>query len=276
MKLFGLHHVTALAGDAQQNLDYYTGPRGMRLVKRTVNYDDPAAHHFYYADPAGTLGSVITFFPWGHVRKARKGSGQAVSVAFEQATVEATSERFGQAVQTVMDPDGTELDFVQVPNARPHRLHSVSLCVSDLGAAEAFLAGTMSLAAVGREGNRSRFLVGPDQFVDLLHDPAAEPGKMAAGIIHHVAFRVGTEENLFAWRERLVASGLRVTPVKDRTYFHSIYFRGAGNVLFEFATDAPGFTIDERAETLGQRLCLPPWLEEHRTEVEGRLIPVRF
>ncbi len=276
MNLLGLHHVTALAGDAQQNLDYYTGPRGMCLVKRTVNYDDPAAHHFYYSDPAGSPGSVLTFFPWGHVRKARKGTGQAVAVAFETAQVVATSQRFGQPVQTILDPDGIELDFVQVPHARAHRLHSVSLCVPELGAAETFLAETMSLDAVGKEGNRSRFQIGADQFVDLLHDPTAEPGKMAAGVLHHVAFRAGTEDNLLAWRERLVAAGLRVTPVKDRTYFHSIYFRGTGNVLFELATDAPGFTIDESAEALGQRLCLPPWLEAHRTEVEGRLSPVRF
>lgn len=276
MNLLGLHHVTALAGDAQQNLDYYTGPRGMRLVKRTVNYDDPAAHHFYYADSTGSPGTVLTFFPWGHLRKARKGTGQAMAVAFERANVEATSQRFGQAVQTILDPDGIELDFVQVPNARAHRLHSVSLSVAELGAAETFLSETMLLNSVGRDGNRSRFGVGPDQFIDLVYDPAVEPGKMAAGIIHHVAFRVGSADNLLAWVERLVASRLRVTPVKDRTYFQSVYFRGAGNVLFELATDEPGFTLDEAVETLGQRLCLPPWLEEHRTEVEGRLSPVRF
>lgn len=276
MKLLGLHHVTALAGDAQTNLDYYTGPRGMRLVKRTVNYDDPAAHHFYYADKAATPGHVLTFFPWGHVRKPRKGAGQAVAVAYESATVTSSEQRFGQAVETVLDPDGMQLDFVQVPNAREHRLHSVTICVTQLDAVKRFLGETMLLEAVGREGDRSRFKVGPDQFVDLLHQPDAESGKMAAGIIHHVAFRVGSEDHLLAWRERLVAAGLRVTPVKDRTYFHSIYFRSDGNALFEFATDAPGFTIDEHPEALGGKLCLPTWLEEHRAEIEGRLSPVRF
>ena len=127
--LLGLHHVTALAGDPQQNLDYYTATRGMRLVKRTVNYDDPASHHFYYADPNATPGSVLTFFPWGHVRKPRRGIGQALSVAFEAAQVQRTVERFGQRVEVIPDPDGLLLEFVQVPDPRPHRLHSVSLCV---------------------------------------------------------------------------------------------------------------------------------------------------
>lgn len=275
MKLLGLHHVTALAGDAQTNLDYYTGPRAMRLVKRTVNYDDPAAHHFYYADRAATPGHILTFFPWGHVRKPRKGSGQAVAVAYEASVVKSSEQRFGRAVETVLDPDGMELEFVQVPNAREHRLHSVTICVRELEIVERFLSETLELDSVGREGNRSRFQMGPDQFVDLLHQPEAEPGKMAAGIIHHVAFRVGSQQNLLAWRERLVATGLRVTPVKDRTYFHSIYFRSAGNALFEFATDAPGFTIDEPAEALGRQLCLPPWLQEHRAEIEARLSPVK-
>ena len=270
--LLGLHHVTALAGDAQQNIDYYTRTVGLRLVKRTVNYDDPASHHFYYSDPAGTPGSVLTFFPWGHVRQSRKGSGQAVSVAFTAATVEATSSRFGQGVQTVVDPDGMALDFVADPVAQ--RLHAVTVCVADLDHVERFFGETLNLRRVGQEDNRIRFAIGESQFIDLLYDPVAEPGKMGAGSIHHVALRAGSETELSAWREHLMGAGLRVSPVKDRTYFHSIYFRCAGNALFEIATDGPGFTIDESPAELGQYLCLPPWLEQHRAEIEGRLSPV--
>ncbi len=270
--LLGLHHVTALAGDGQTNIDYYTRAVGLRLVKRTVNYDDPASHHFYYADAAGTPGSVLTFFPWGHVRVPRKGSGQAVAVAFTASTVDARLTRFGRPIQTVIDPDGMTLEFVA--DVIPQRLHSVTVCVSELESAERFFAETLSLPRVGQEDNRIRFAIGETQFVDLLHEPAAVPGKMGAGSIHHVALRAGAEAELSAWREHLMAAGLRVSPVKDRTYFHSIYFRCAGNALFEIATDGPGFTIDEAPSELGRRLCLPPWLEQHRAEIEGRLSPV--
>jgi glyoxalase family protein len=274
--MLGLHHVTALAGNAQQNLDYYRGVRGMRLVKRTVNYDDPASHHFYYADPNATPGAILTFFPWGHVRKPHRGIGQASSVAFEASKVQATGDRLGHPVESVLNPDGLTLEFIEVPNARPNRLHSVTLCVEELKGAGKFLVDVLGLAAVDRDEQRWRFRVGGDQFVDLIADQAAGPGKMGAGVIHHVAFRIGTEEKLLEWRNHLVAAGLRVTPVKDRTYFHSIYFRGPDNVLFELATDLPGFAIDEPPESLGQRLCLPPWLEQHRSEVESRLSPIRL
>lgn len=273
----GLHHVTALAGDAGANLVHYAGTLGMRLVKRTVNYDDPASHHFYYADEAGTPGSVLTFFPWGHVRKPRKGSGQAVAVAFarDPRLVQGV-ERFGQRVQVVPDPDGLEVEFVAVESCgdtAPRRLHSVTLCVRDLEAAERLLSGVLQLRRVGREGERVRYAVG-GEFLDLLHDPKAEPGKMGAGSIHHVALRAGNDAALAAWREGLMKAGIRVSPVKDRSYFHSIYFRCAGNALFEIATDGPGFAIDEPTDQLGQRLCLPPWLEPHRAEIESRLSPV--
>jgi len=270
--LLGLHHVTALAGDAQTNIDYYTRTVGLRLVKHTVNYDDPGSHHFYYADAAGMPGSVLTFFPWGHARAPRKGSGQTIAVAFTASTVEDTGSRFGQGIQTALDPDGMALEFVADPV--PQRLHSVTVCVADLENAERFFGETLGLRRVGQDENRSRFAIGETQFIDLLHEPAAEPGKMGAGSIHHVALRAGTEDALAAWREHLMAAGLRVSPVKDRTYFHSIYFRCAGNALFEIATDGPGFTIDEAPTELGQRLCLPPWLEQHRAEIEGRLSPV--
>jgi glyoxalase family protein len=269
----GIHHVTALAGDPQPNLDYYRGPAGMRLVKRTVNYDDPASLHFYYGDSAGSIGSLLTFFPWGHVRQQRKGAGQAIAVAFmaPPEAVAGQDTRFGSRFDTVLDPDGMTLERVATPGASGVRLHSATICVAKLDEAERLLGETLELARVGRENNRVRYAAGPNQFVDLVHDPAAEPGKMGAGSIHHIALRCGTDEAQLAWRERLKAAGVRVSPVKDRNYFHSIYFRCAGNALFEIATDGPGFTIDEPAQSLGQKLCLPPWLEPHRAEISARL-----
>lgn len=272
--LLGLHHVTALAGDAQTNLDYYRDVAGMRLIKRTVNYDDPAQHHFYYADAAASLGSVLTFFPWGHAREARRGTGQAVAIAFvgEESGAET---RFGQRISSIDDPDGITLEKVATEGPG-HRLHSVTLSVANLDDAEKALADLMQLQRVAQERNRVRYAVGPDQFLDLLHEPDVEPGKMAAGSIHHVALRAGNEESLNEWRSRIVEAGLRVTPIKDRNYFHSIYFRPRGMTLFELATEGPGFTIDESVDALGTRLCLPPWLEAHRTEIEGRLSPIRI
>ena len=273
--LLGLHHVTALAGDAQANLDYYRNIAGMRLIKRTVNYDDPAQHHFYYADREASLGSVLTFFPWGHAREARKGTGQAVAVAFMGRAAPSAAVRFGQSVSLAADPDGMTLETI-AQNRSQHRLHSVTLSVADLENAEKALGELLQLQRVGQEDNRVRYAVGPDQFLDLLHHPGVEPGKMAAGSIHHVALRVGSEDSLNEWRTRLVDSGLRVTPIKDRNYFHSIYFRPRGLTLFELATESPGFTIDESADALGTRLCLPHWLEPHRAEIEGRLSQVQI
>lgn len=274
--LLGLHHVTALAGDAQSNLDYYRRVAGMHLIKRTVNYDDPAAHHFYYADAAATIGSVLTFFPWGHAREARNGSGQAIAVAFVDAAG-GRETRFGERVERIADPDGVTLERVTLEGKTEHasqKLHSVTLCVSDLASAEHVLGEVLHLPRIGAEGSRVRYAVGPDQYLDLLHEPGAEPGKMGAGIIHHVALRAGSEESLDAWRTRLTAAGMRVSPIKDRTYFHSIYFRPQGMTLFELATEGPGFTIDEPMDALGTRLCLPSWLEPNRAEIEARLPPI--
>lgn len=271
--LLGLHHVTALAGDAQGNLDYYRNVAGMGLIKWTVNYDDPAAHHFYYADTAATIGSVLTFFPWGHAREARRGSGQAIAVAFAGST-EIGETRFGERVEQITDPDGMTLEMVAAKSSALRRLHSVTLCVSDLASTERVLGDILELPRVGQEGNRVRYAVGPDQYLDLLHEPEAQPGKMGAGTIHHVALRAGSEESLDAWRARLIEAGMRVSPVKDRTYFHSVYFRPHGMTLFELATEGPGFTIDEPVDALGTRLCLPSWLEPNRAEIEARLSPV--
>jgi len=229
--LLGLHHITALAGDAQATLDHTTQVLKLRLVKRTVNFDDPGTYHFYFGDRLGTPGSLLTFFP-GFKREAKRGAGQIVS--------------------------GLDLTCV-------------TLCENDPEPTARFLA-MLGFAAVGAEGNRHRFEL-PDgaSRVDILHEPQAERGKMGAGAVHHVALRVADEAEQLDWRARLIEAGVHVSPVKDRLYFHSIYFREPGGVLFEIATDGPGFLIDEAEDALGGSLCLPPWLEPSRESIEARL-----
>jgi glyoxalase family protein len=284
--ILGLHHVTALAGDARQNLEFYTHFLGLRLVKRTVNYDDPGTHHFYFGDSSGHPGTLLTFFPWGRVRTPRKGAGQAIAVAFAIAPealgewsdraarrgLEATpwNSRFGEAGLTIVDPDGLAVELVGAEAARNRtldRLHSVTLCEREIH-------NVLGWELAGVESNRHRFRVAAGEFIDILHEPAAEHGKMGAGAIHHVALRVADEALQWEWRTRLISAGMRVSPVKDRSYFHSIYFRRPGSTLFEIATDGPGFLIDEPAELLGTGLCLPRWLEPHRAEITARLPPL--
>jgi catechol 2,3-dioxygenase-like lactoylglutathione lyase family enzyme len=229
--LLGLHHVTGLAGNAQVVIDECVREGKMRLVKRTVNFDDPGTYHFYFGDERGSPGTLVTFFT-GFQRPSKRGSGQIVS--------------------------GPNLD-------------RVTLCANDPEPTARFLA-ILGFEPAGVEGNRQRFeLAGGAARVDILHEPDAEPGKMGAGAIHHVAFRVADEGVQLVWRARLIEAGVHVSPVKDRLYFHSIYFREPGGVLFEIATDGPGFLIDEPAETLGSALCLPPWLEPSRQSIEARL-----
>jgi len=295
-KLAGLHHVTALAGDPQRNLHFYTRFLGLRLVKRTVNYDDPAAYHFYYGDPCATPGKLITFFPWPNARHGRIGSGQAVAVAFsvrreslsewkERAEsgglpCSGPSHRFGEEYLTIQDPEGIALELVAGIRAEGIRiagLDSVTLLQSDPARVTALLVDTLGFHVTGQEGNRTRFAIGregPGTRVDVVHAPGTERGKTSAGIVHHIALRTSNEETLLAWREKILAAGLKVTAVRDRQYFRSIYFREPGGVLFEIATDGPGFFIDEKE--LGQALRLPPWLEPVRDQVERRLPAVDF
>jgi glyoxalase family protein len=250
MVLLGLHHVTALAGDPQRNLDFYTRQRGMRLVKRTVNFDDPGSYHLYFSASYGEPGSLLTFFPWVTTRKPVAGSGTIVRM-----------EVRGQG--TGADPDGVAVEWVGKEGSG---IESVTLCVNDAPASAKFFREVL-----GFEGDDEVLEAPLGGVVELLHSPGMPRGKMAAGSIHHVAFRVADEESQRAWRERLIQAGVRVSPVKDRNYFHSIYFREPGGVLLEIATDGPGFAIDEEREHLGEKLCLPPWLEASRESIEKRL-----
>jgi len=256
MTLLGLHHVTALAGDPRRNLDFYSRLPGMRLVKRTVNFDDPGSYHFYFGAGNGVPGTLLTFFPWVNARRGVPGAGQIGGVAM--ALPLAANE------QPLADPDGIPLRFVHGDSPC---LRSVTLCQADAALTVAFLRDVLGL-----EQAAPNCLELPDgASIQVQHSPNGKRGKTAAGIVHHVALRVADEEEQLAWRERLVRAGLRVSPVKDRLYFHSIYFREPGGVLFEIATDGPGFQVDEPADKLGERLCLPPWLEPSRETIERRL-----
>jgi glyoxalase family protein len=300
----GIHHVTAIAGDPGENLGFYTEVLGLRLVKRTVNFDDITTYHLYYGDETGTPGTVLTFFPFLGARRGLPGRGQATATAFavpegaldywidrlaeHGAEVGEPVERFGAGVLPFGDTDGQPLELVEsdagtepwtgsdVPAEYAIRgFHGVTLHSADPEATGSVLA-LLGYAETGHEGDRTRYEASGGSraaVVDLLdrEGPRAVPG---VGTVHHVAFRTPDAETQAAWRERLVEAGLHVTYVKDRQYFESIYFREPGGVLFEIATDGPGFLRDEPVATLGSELGLPPWLEDDRDTIEGQLPPL--
>jgi len=299
----GIHHITAIAADPQRNLDFYTEVMGMRLVKLTVNFDDPGTYHFYFGNETGTPGSILTFFPWPGAENGRIGAGQVVAIAFAVSIGSLTHwsarlrdhgvdlppevQRFGEQVLRFQDPDGLWLELVETeqrdpgmarqrgPVTEPHALsgfHSATL--SELNHDHtARLVSHMGFAEAGRESDRFRYRAsGPAAAIlDVLEEPKVRFSRLGAGTVHHIAFRAATDEQQVVWRRDLMGLGYHVTPVIDRMYFHSIYFREPGGVLFEIATDPPGFAIDESPEHLGERLTLPAWLESDRRDVERRL-----
>lgn len=292
MPIPGIHHVTAIAGDAQRNVDFYCGVLGLRLVKQTVNFDDPATYHLYYGDAAGTPGSILTFFPWKDMPEGRRGTGETVATAFrvgENAvdhwqrkleargiSVEGPRERFGEQAIAFPDPDGMLLEIVGsgAGNEQISGFHGVTLSEAGYEATANLLTRQFGYRLTASEGNRYRYEAVGDalgRVVDLLCQPDGRRGIMGSGIVHHVAFRAESDAAQLAWRAQLTSAGQNVTPVLDRQYFHSIYFREPGGVLFEIATDPPGFAIDESPKTLGQALKLPPWLEYERREIEAVL-----
>jgi glyoxalase family protein len=306
----GIHHVTAIASEPQRNLDFYTEVLGMRLVKRTVNFDEPSTYHLYFGDENGTPGSILTFFPWPMARRGSPGVGQVdvTSFTIPEASldywerrllsagvpVERSARRFDEEVLAFGDPDGLRLELVahsQPAGAtRPWRdasvaaqhairgFYSVTLCEQGYETTVEVLE-TMGFRKVAEQGNRFRFDVGqggPSARLDVLCASEASYGSVAAGIVHHVAWRVADDDSQRSWRTRLVNKHLNVTPVIDRCYFHSIYFREPGGVLFELATDPPGFAIDEPPEKLGEALKLPSWLEPIRKRIEQVLPPIEL
>jgi glyoxalase family protein len=308
-KIAGLHHVTAIASDPQRNLDFYVGLLGLRLVKRTVNFDDPGTYHFYFGDAPGTPGTILTFFPWPGARRGHRGVGQIEATAFaispdsvrywldrfkeQHVTAEKTSARFGEEVIRFTDPDGLLLELIASdspgrveswttgPVPAEHSLrgfHSVSAALEGYEQTAKLLTESFGYRLVQESGNRFRFTApsesGPGRTIDLLCMPDTRAGNVAAGSVHHIAFRATDDAEQLQWRERLVELGYNVTPVMDRTYFHSIYFREPGGILFEIATEPPGFTLDERIEELGSKLRLPPWMEAARSQIEQVLPPI--
>ncbi|QLG61523.1 ring-cleaving dioxygenase [Halorarum salinum] len=316
----GIHHVTVMSGDPDGNVRFFRNVLGLRLVKRTVNFDDVTTYHLYYGDEVGTPGTVYTAFPFGGGRRGRNGTGEASATAFavpegsldywrdrlESRGVEVREpeERFGARVLPFTDPDGQELELVErearsasdgsgrspqepfggvepwadspVPEERRIRgFHGVTLRLAEIDAT-ADLLEFMGYEEEAAAADRTRFRGAGDRaaVVDLVERPDAAPAGGGIGSVHHVAFRVPDDEAQVAWQSALRERGQHATPVKDRRYFRSIYFREPGGVLFEFATDGPGFDLDEPVEALGGELKLPDWLEDDRERVESALPPL--
>ncbi|SMB91749.1 VOC family protein [Deinococcus hopiensis] len=303
----GLHHVTVMAADPQRNIDFYSQTLGQRLVKVTVNFDDPGTYHFYYGDLTGQPGTIMTHFPWVGARRGVRGNGEVVATAYsaprgsgaywqarltEHGFAPQGGERFGHPVLTFEDPDGTwvELVFEDGAEVQPwpaspvpaeHALrgfHSVTAWVRDTGSVRDLLVGHLGFTEVGSEadpeGTRTRFQGSGDGvglFVDVVERPGKPRGQFGAGSVHHVALRTRGDAEQEAYLTALTAAGHHPTPVQDRQYFHSIYFREPNGVLFEIATDAPGFADDEPVEELGRHLKLPEWFESRRATIEAHV-----
>ncbi len=310
MMIPGIHHVTAICDDPQRNIDFYVGLLGLRMVKQTVNFDMPETYHLYYGDELGHPGTILTLFSWPDAPKGRRGAGQIGTISFSipqqsldywserlsdhNVPVSGPSTRFNDQVLSFSDPDGLALELVAhsgtakydawkgslVPAEHAIRgFHSVTLMERRLDYTATLLTGGLGFQLVRREGNRSRYKVGTEDFaalLDVLELPDAARGVVAVGSVHHVAWRTPDDEQQLSWRENLMALGFEVTPVRDRQYFRSIYFNEPGGVLFEIATEPPGFAIDEPPEQLGTHLKLPPWLEATRPSLEEILPPLHL
>lgn len=311
--ILGIHHVTAIASDPQRNLDFYAGLLGLRLVKRTVNFDDPQTYHLYYGDESGSPGSIMTFFPWPGAKRGRQGTGQVAITSFSvlPAALGFWVERLlrygirydgptkrgtgadAEQVLEFKDHDGLIVQIVAHAGAEArlawgdapgiarehsiHGFHGVTLWVESGERTERVLVDTLGLRAVREEGSTRRFAAGeggPAARVDVRTVGGFVSGTEGAGTVHHVAWSVADDGAQLAVRERIVSARLDPTPVIDRSYFHSVYFREPGGVLFELATKPPGFTIDEPVSRLGERLMLPARFEPQRREIEAVLPPI--
>jgi len=304
----GIHHVTGIARDPQQNVDFYAGVLGLRLVKKTVNFDDPSTYHLYYGDEMGSPGSLLTFFPWPRARSGRAGVGEVAitSLAIAPRSIgywlerfvtkgvehSVPSRRFGESVIAFKDRDGLQLELVATESADDrgswsgssvpaeqaiHGVHSVTLWEHSLERTEQVLVNGLGFRREWTEDTTTRFVIGKGGASEIV-DVRVVGGFLApvggAGTIHHVAFRAESDATELDLRSTVVGLGMHPTPVIDREYFHSVYFREPGGVLFELATDAPGFTVDEPLDGLGTALMLPPQYEPSRAEIENELAPI--
>jgi glyoxalase family protein len=301
--------VTAIATDPQANVDFYTRALGLRLVKQTVNFDAPDTYHLYYGDEAGTPSSLLTFFPWPTVPKGRQGAGMTTATAFSVPETslgwwqgrfetlgidaDAPHTRDEEEVLTFRDPDGMVIDLVasvgdqrsgwdgvaDIPAEHAVRgLHAITLSEHQLDPSATMLTELLGMSLTGEEKDRSRFGMsggGPGALVDVFSG-VRDRGLQAGGTVHHVAFRAPDLETMTTWQQELIARGVQVTQILDRQYFKSIYFREPGGVLFEIATDAPGFAVDEPLLELGRHLKLPPWLEPNREQIAAALPPLEL
>ncbi len=297
----GLHHVTAISGPPQSNVDFYAGRLGQRLVKKTVNFDAPDTYHLYYGDRAGTPGTLMTFFPFADAGPGRAGPGMASALAYavppggldawmgrlaeDAVDFDGPLTRLGERMIALPDPDGLRVELIETegaPEGPAAGLHSVTLWLADPSRTARVFTDLFGYAEAGAETlegtERLRFRApagGRGAVVDLLRSDAPSIGRQGTGTIHHVAFRAESPEVPHEWRARITAFGLDVTPVIDRQYFEAIYFREPGGVLFEIATDPPGFATDEAPEALGTALKLPRRYESRRAEIERVLPPIR-
>jgi glyoxalase family protein len=304
----GIHHVTAISGKASRNVDFYTRTLGLRLVKKTVNFDDPGTYHLYYGDEQGKPGTILTFFPWEHAAPGRNGVGQAEETSFRIPTEsigywtqrliekgvphQAPEKRFGEPVLAFTDPDGQNLALVGVAGASgepawsdgsipaEHAIrgfHGVTLMLDKAAPTGAILTGVFGFKETRREGRLVRYTVegAPGNVVTIRETGGFLPGRMGRGSVHHIAFRAADDAQQ-ADMAKKVRDDHRLAPTQqlDRNYFRSVYFREPGGILFEIATDQPGFAVDEQVASLGRDLKLPPFLEPHRREIEAALPPL--
>ena len=305
----GIHHVTAIASSTSENLAFYENVLNLRLVKKTVNFDDPYTYHLYYGDSKGAPGTIITFFPRENLPRGKTGAGMVTAIAFSIPTgsfdywrmrlnahdiVIEEGERFGDRVIQFEDPHGLSLELIETPAAHIDPvpdvrsissnhciigLHSATAVLQSLEKTRYLLVDVFGMALHDREDNRYRFEMKSDdafgRFYDVVIDPQAENGCQGGGSVHHIAFRTPTEDEQKHWQKSLMDSGFSVTPIRDRKYFRSIYFNEPGGVLIEIATDPPGFGVDEAPDDLGHELQLPDQYEPMRTEIEDRLPDLR-
>ena len=302
-----LHHITAIAGPAQENLDFYAGVLGMRLVKKSVNQDDPGTYHLFYADAEGRPGSDLTFFPWSRLAPSRDGHGLSTEVSLTVpagslefwaqrlqqygVTSSAIERRFGRRAIPAVDPHGLNVALVELrdgetraftpwehspvpPEKQIRGLESARLRERELATTATFLIDVMGFELIGIEDGWHRYGVnggGSGAYVDVREAPHDGRGAWGVGSIHHLAWRVDDSEHQLEVRTRIASAGRQPTPVIDRFWFQSVYFLEPGGVLFELATDGPGFAVDEDPAHLGESLVLPPWLESHRGPIESML-----
>ena len=309
-KIQGIHHITAIAGNAQRNHDFYTKVLGLRMVKKTVNFDDPGTYHFYYGNETGTPGTILTFFPWEGIVGGKAGTGMATEIGysvpkdslefwvnrFKETNVRfgEVAERLGEVYLPFEDPDGLKLELIaskygdeRQPWITPEvgatvgtrGFHSVTLTLNSIKPTATILTDVFGYELKEQEGNRYRFgtsAVATANIVDLVEAPDGARGHQGGGTNHHVAFRVPNEDVQMEFREKLLKKGMHITPKINRDYFFSLYFREPGGVLFEIATDNPGFTVDEPLNELGTHLKLPVQYESKRKEIEKDLPALNF